>query len=592
MMLRAFSWTCFLLGQVPLVFSSPSGLQEVFQVYQPVPFAPESNNGCDVEVVLMDHVFGASYGKPFVGNYNPPKCNFDTVRINFTVESRGRQYDRLALMYLGDYEVFRTSTAEPTSTGITWTYIKEMSQYNSLWQSPQKLIFDLGNLITDVYTGYYNATLTAHFSHTGNAKTADMILPISAKKSASNASSDFQLPADNATVQYKIPAEASRAVVSISACGQSAEEFWWANVFSQDTWDFNNTIGELYGYSPFREVQLYIDGILAGVIWPFPVIFTGGVAPGFWRPIVGIDAFDLRQPEIDISPFLPLVQDGKEHSFEIRVTGLNITADGMATFADTVGSYWVVTGNIFLYFDGTSSRVVHEHNPPKIEAPAPTFSVKRHLVQNQTGFNETLSYSVMAERTFKATSSQFSWSQKLSYSNHGYLNQQGLSQVNDQHTWGDNTISEVGEKGRSSKTSFEYPLLVNNTYALTANSMTIDAWMKRGLDIDADEGLGISTYTFTSGPVRLHTSQAGSAHYQSVDNQNSTSSGDTVDEFEGSSDGQAYKRSVRAVNGSVVADTNPGNGASVSSHSPDVKLLNGLGRDSVRSMLGRGPGAK
>jgi hypothetical protein len=67
MMLREFSWAYFLLGQVPLVSSSPSGLQEVFEVYQSVPFAPESNNDCDVEVVLMDHVFGASYGKPFVG---------------------------------------------------------------------------------------------------------------------------------------------------------------------------------------------------------------------------------------------------------------------------------------------------------------------------------------------------------------------------------------------------------------------------------------------------------------------------------------------------------------------------------------------
>lgn len=38
--------------------------------------------------------------------------------------------------------------------------------------------------------------------------------------------------------------------------------------------------GEFYGYSPFREVQLFIDGMLAGVAWPFPVIFTGGVVPG------------------------------------------------------------------------------------------------------------------------------------------------------------------------------------------------------------------------------------------------------------------------------------------------------------------------
>lgn len=38
--------------------------------------------------------------------------------------------------------------------------------------------------------------------------------------------------------------------------------------------------GELYGYSPFREVQLFIDGSLAGVAWPFPIVFTGAVISG------------------------------------------------------------------------------------------------------------------------------------------------------------------------------------------------------------------------------------------------------------------------------------------------------------------------
>jgi hypothetical protein len=53
-------------------------------------------------------------------------------------------------------------------------------------------------------------------------------------------------------------------------------------------------------------VQLLIDGQLAGLSWPFPVVFTGGIVPGFWRPVVGIDAFDLREDVIDITPWLPV----------------------------------------------------------------------------------------------------------------------------------------------------------------------------------------------------------------------------------------------------------------------------------------------
>jgi Peptide N-acetyl-beta-D-glucosaminyl asparaginase amidase A. len=502
------------------------------------------------------------------------------------VSSRGRQYDRLALMYLGDTEVFRTSTAEPTSTGIVWTYVKEMSQYNALWKDKQKLIFDLGNVVNSIYTGDYNTTLTAHFSYEGNVKSADYILPISSKGSASNSSSSFTLPTDNTTVKYTIPAAASRAVVAISACGQSEEEFWWSNVFSQDEEDFSNTVGELYGYSPFREIQLYIDGMLAGFVWPFPIIFTGGVAPGFWHPIVGIDAFDLRMPEIDISPFLPLLQDGKEHSFEIRVTGLAVSANGTVTLADTVGSYWVVTGNIFLYTEekkDSEDLAALGNSIPRIEAPAPKFTATRNLGESETG-NNTLSYSIVAERTFSASSDKYSWTQKLSFSNYGYVNQQGYSQVNKQLTSGVSTLTGLEDKSESYETTFKYPLLVNATYGITADSLTIDSWMKRGLDIEASGGLGISTYTFASGPSTLHTTQSGQARYKSVTS-GTTSWGKTADEFHSTANGESYSRSVRAVGGDVVFDTKPGAWSVSSSRGTDT-----IGRQSVREMLGRGPG--
>lgn len=62
----------FLQGSHPLirwssVTSTSTALQNVFQVYHPVPFNSSGDNGCDVVVLLMDHVFGASYGAPFVG---------------------------------------------------------------------------------------------------------------------------------------------------------------------------------------------------------------------------------------------------------------------------------------------------------------------------------------------------------------------------------------------------------------------------------------------------------------------------------------------------------------------------------------------
>lgn len=41
--------------------------------------------------------------------------------------------------------------------------------------------------------------------------------------------------------------------------------------------------GTTYGGGPFREVRLLVDGQVAGVAFPYAVIFTGGINPSVWR---------------------------------------------------------------------------------------------------------------------------------------------------------------------------------------------------------------------------------------------------------------------------------------------------------------------
>lgn len=49
-----------------LLFSPARALLEVFEVYQPVSTG-HGSVGCNEEILLMDHVFGYSYGEPYVG---------------------------------------------------------------------------------------------------------------------------------------------------------------------------------------------------------------------------------------------------------------------------------------------------------------------------------------------------------------------------------------------------------------------------------------------------------------------------------------------------------------------------------------------
>ena len=361
-----------------------------------------------------------------------------------------------------------------------------MDQYNILWKSPQKIIFDLGNLINNIYTGSFNATLTAtFFTVPGSRAGADSILPISARQSANNQPSAFNVPLQNASVAYQLPQNIERAVVSLSACGQAAEEFWYTNTFSSEADTFDSTAGTLYGYSPFREVQLLIDGQLAGVSWPFPIIFTGGIVPGLWRPIVGIDTFDLREHEIDVTPWLPLLCDEGSHTFEIRVAGLNDDGAGHAALVESVGSFWIVTGKIFLFMDKTGS--VTTGSAPRVNVPVPQIEISSTITKNATGANETLAYSTAVKRSISITSMMktssgsraVSWNQDLSYSNHNDLADQGYVQLTTQSTTG-------ADKSTSGYVNtYSYPLNVTSSFCVSpAGNVGLNATLTRGLDFN------------------------------------------------------------------------------------------------------------
>jgi hypothetical protein len=543
--------------------------------------------------------------------------------MNFTVTSSGRQFDRLALMYLGDTEVFRTSTAEPTVNGIRWTYVKDMSNYLALFKESQKLIFDLGNLIDDTYTAPFNTTLTATFFTIDNTVApADSIIPISSRKSDSNLGSSFSIPEDNATNTITLPQNIRRAAFTVSACGQADEEFWFGNVLSSDVQTFPSADGPLFGYSPFREVQLYIDGRLAGVQWPFPIIFTGGVVPGLWRPIVGIDAFDLREHEIDITPWLPILCDGNAHTFEIRVAGINDDGDGHGSLSDTVGHSWIVTGKIFLWLDTPGS--VTTGFQTGLISPAPVLSLSSQVGTNSTGGNETLTYSVQVSRHLSISSTVITssgpqlstWSQTLTYSNQGNFFSQGNVQITDQTTNG----NDISSNGYS--TTYHYPVWVNTSYAMDPGSgnFTIDATITRGLTMEVHGPSvfpnGLQSFynlpnsrnlpsSFTGSVIS--TTQNGSAHYQSVPALHTAFGFGTTEQdfiFNGlragigdpSSGKELYHRHVLAVNGTVIKDQESLINMVLGDYSVPVSQIGGGGLNdgfassSIRSLLGRGPG--
>ncbi|KAF1933352.1 uncharacterized protein M421DRAFT_415690 [Didymella exigua CBS 183.55] len=529
---------------------SPAGPLEVIQLYKPVSI-PESTR-CNVQQTLMQHTFASSYGVPYVGKYTPPGCDFNSVIIEWTVTVAGRQFDRLAEMYLGDIEVWRTSTAEPTASGIVFRYQKDLSMYLSLWKTPQDVIFSLNNVFDSTYTGAFNTTLVATFFYDSTEPAhADSILPISPQLGSSGAPSIFTLPGDVATVEHILPLNVTHASVSIAATGQSNEEFWYTNALQSDIDTFDPTVGALLGYGPFREVQLFIDDQLAGVAWPFPSIFTGGIAPGFWRPVAGLDAYDLRDYEIDITPFLPHLLDGAPHAFTIKVVGVDDNGgNGAATLSEqSINSYWLVSGKLFLFHG--DEAYTGPHDAPLITG-APAIDTSS-VVRARNGTNETLEYGVTASRVHTVSSAFGTWTQSLSYSNTGSLRNAGLTQLNTQHTEGTAAAVLKSAPRFSSTLRYTYPITVNTTYTFSGANTTIAATLDRGLQIETSGRPDLSTFSFAAGPVALDTQQIGRAAYSNAPNA-SYSFGSMEQTFREQSYGSVYTRHVKSRNLTIVYD--------------------------------------
>ncbi|GAU41468.1 hypothetical protein TSUD_237180 [Trifolium subterraneum] len=169
----------------------------------------------------------------------------------------------------------------------------------------------------------------------------DLILPIS-RNLPLNDGLWFQIQnsTDVSLKEFIIPQNAYRAVLEVYISFHENDETWYSN--PPNEYLVANNLTDTPGNGPFREVVITLDEIVVGSVWPFTVIYTGGVNPLLWRPITGIGSFDLPSYDIEITPFLGTILDGKTHLFRFSVTNaLNV---------------WFIDANLHLWLDGKSSR--------------------------------------------------------------------------------------------------------------------------------------------------------------------------------------------------------------------------------------------
>lgn len=285
----------------------------------------------------------------------------------------GTQYDRLASVYLDGIELWRHDNPEPSYAGVVWNAKKDISKYYHLIAKvqPRDVVLSFPNYVNKIDNGLLNVTLDiivhvprATEGYIGPSplagRTAEHIVPLSHESTEGD--SKFSVggtgnpPLGNTSVS--LPRNTRAALVEIYASGTSQEEFWYTSIsdslYSSLSPGQVSNLG-LYPHGPVREVQVRVDNRLAGFAQPMAVIFTGGICPGMWRPMVSFGTFDQPTYTLDLTPFVPILADGQPHNVSLAVVS--------AEKNGTIDASWFVSGNIQATLDlsgkPTTGRIVH-----------------------------------------------------------------------------------------------------------------------------------------------------------------------------------------------------------------------------------------
>ncbi|MDR3081506.1 MAG: peptide-N4-asparagine amidase A, partial [Streptomyces sp.] len=304
------------LGASPAAAAEPVPVEFGSDWHDPLTAAPaiETPDTRSCEATIVETQFRDF--TPYRGSYAPPKgCGdrWSKVVLRLDGKVKGRQYDRLGYLRMGGVEVFRTSTPEPSVDGITWSVEKDVTHYSDTLHREQPVEMLIGNVVDETYTGVIDVKVTLTFyAAKGSTKAAE--------------TPDKVLPLESATLTTPRNSERIVAEVYATGSGGGCEEYWYLTVPDAAPYSCKADKG------PYREVQVKVDGQLAGIAAPFPNVWTGGWSnPFLWYVVPAPRAFDVKPIEYDLTPFAGILNDGREHRVEVSVAGLPEGQSGWST---------------------------------------------------------------------------------------------------------------------------------------------------------------------------------------------------------------------------------------------------------------------
>jgi hypothetical protein len=522
-----------------------NGYQNPVTAFEPV--SRPATRSCTV--TAMQHDFANSYGADYTGTLTPPSaCSgpWNKVVLDWYGSVAGVQYDRLAGVWIGGAEVLRTSTPEPDAAGISWHVDSDLSKYIPLLVKAQPIDVSLGNVVNSTYTGIYHMTLKITYYMADRqypaAHVADEVLPLS--NTDGNGASDWWdlSKGQSAGLTETFPRNLTGVGIEVYARGNGCEEFWYSNVPDSDSADIANGY---CGGGTYREVGVEIDGELAGIAQVYPVIYSGGINPLMWRPIMSVDSLRTEPYTMDLTPFAGVLSDGKQHT---------VTLVPPAGISDV----WMLDATMFLTTDAHAARTGGAVTSDTISAaPNLTTGITSPVSgTNVITANASRDWSVSGYVDTSHGRVTTTVSQHATYQNTDKIWQGGENQTVDQRDQGYDVVTT---NGLSAKSTWSYPISMDASYVpdTTGSGFLLTARVDQARFTTTAVGVGRGGW-LTTGSVADQVNADGVLQRDDSGVSIQADGQDSEDYQSRSLTQPCYHHVITADHGQVTSDTRPG----------------------------------
>jgi len=333
------------------------------------PTVPRPNTKPCVVTLLANQAF-ENFNNPTYTFTPPAACPGPWAKVVFTGDfsiQPGVQFDRTGQLFLGNVNIFFGTTAEPLQTLTdTWHVERDLTDYSPLFKTSQSGFASLGNIIGEdglnsiIFGTFKLEFYPANFINPA-PRTADAVLPVT---QAGNDSVTLNNATPEYTETFTLPTNVESAYLDVIAQSQNEEEQWFFCLPNDVASQVNDC-----GNTAFRQVNVSIDGAQAGIAPVFPWIYTGGVDPGLWIPIPGVQTLNLLPYRVDLTPFAGVLSNGQPHT-------IGVTVDNAFEFFSTVAT-------LVLYEDHGSKKVTGELTENTLTDPNPV--VVNNIVFDASG---------------------------------------------------------------------------------------------------------------------------------------------------------------------------------------------------------------